>query len=77
MTVFGLAAVAVVALGLLLALVLVLRHLKTLHLIKPQVDELRSWTMERLDSRREELERLSKDLEDLKAKHVALSNRVR
>ncbi len=75
MTVYGLSAVATVCAFASLLGILVLRHLEKLHLTKTQAAELKGWAMEKLDARREDLERLTKDLADLSAKHSQLSNR--
>ncbi len=73
----ALAAVMSVCLTVLAALILVLHHLKALHLTKTQAEELRSEYMSDFAVKSQTSDMMAKDLEDTKAKLSALSNRVR
>ncbi len=66
-----------VCLTFMVSLVLVLRHLKALHLTKSQDDKLRHLIANHAVAVADNAAEWRKDLEDTKAKLSALSNRVR
>ncbi len=68
---------AVICASLLIALVLVLRHLRALHLTKTQMDALRDEMDKRVAAIGLVISPIARDLEDTKARLSALGNRVR
>lgn len=77
MTFYGAIAVVVVAFHCLAALVLVLHHLKSLHLTQSQADVIDAAALERSAAHNTAIVALSKQIDDLGARLTQLGNRVR
>ena len=77
MSLFALLAVVCVCLAGLVLAVLVLSHLKALHLTQSQAVELKTTLGACYDSQQDAIRELARTVADLSAKHTALANRTR